>query len=133
MSGVIGRSPSTGGVLGSSTLDARSSALAQAAGFDISAKDLWIGEGIGYISLSLYRTAGVPSHNATVCSITNSNWWPISNTVFPQSGYQDDYGNHILLLSSNGEFRAMNPANLGDTTWYFAINGTFRFQGYRVP
>ena len=131
MSGILGRSASTGGVLGSASLDARTY-MSQGAGFSISCKDLWIGEGIAYVSLSLYKSS-VPSHNDVVCTITNSHWWPIENVAFPQSGYQDDYGNNIHLLASDGTFRAMNPANQGDATWYFTINGTFRFQGYRVP
>ena len=82
--------------------------------------------GFMFVSGQLVYTT-TPSSGDTFTTVNNSNYYPVSDAVFPGIGYQQDSVGYLKLSSSTGEFQIYSPTNLGIAPFYISFNGFFRF------
>ena len=126
MSGIVGESTSVkSGIVGGSPTEISTTL---GTGWTNSVRRTWVRDGTCFLYVSIYHTAGDPSHNETVLSIDSPAYYPVQDAIFPTVGYQGDLANQIYLLESNGEFRILNPHNEADGYFYLNINGVFQFR-----
>ena len=72
-------------------------------------------------------TSSTPSgSNLTFSTITNTDYRPSSNTVFPTISYEGDTGNFVKIYTDGSVFIS-SPVNVGASMYQVVFNGFYRY------
>ena len=83
----------------------------------------------GFMFLSLFaQNTSVPSNGTKMVQMSDSDFYPSTNTRFPSVSYQADSSQYVEARNDGGLYLSW-PTSAGgdDTNFYITINGFFRY------
>ena len=104
----------------------RTSLFTVGGGFSVGNKQAFSFNGFMFISASFARSS-TPGGSDALLSISDSDFYPINNTVFPTVSYEGDTAEYLTVSSSTGEFTVSAPENVSASAYYGVFNGWYRF------
>ncbi len=103
----------------------RSSLIVSTSGFDLTQKNVYSFNGFMFISLYIkHDGAGVT--NETIANISDSDFYPNADHVFPVVSHQGDLA-LAVWFNTSGSITVSNPVDEGDAGWWGMLNGFYRF------
>lgn len=82
----------------------------------------------GFMFVNFAVTIGSTPSTAVddIATINDSDFYPITEAVFPTISHQGDYALNIRI-QTGGTVQVVWASNPGDATWYGIINGFYRY------
>lgn len=103
----------------------RASLFVTRSGWSWVSKQIYSFNGFMFVSGNIYK-ASTPSNGEVIADISDSNFYPVADTVFNTIAYQGDSANS-MSFNASGEIMVSHPVNVGVAEWSAQINGFYRF------